>query len=133
MRAYFAKAKGTGILATADKAGKVDVAIYARPYVIDPKTVAFVMAENRSYANVCENPKAAYLFLEETQGYAGKRLYLTKTKEERDPARVKKLREDLAKDFGRAYCPADEVGTAFIVYFRIDAIRVLIGDAEEKP
>ncbi len=133
MKAYFAAAKGTGVLATADKAGNVNAAIYARPYVIDANTIAFVMADRRSYANVCENPKAAYLFVEETQGYAGKRLYLTRTGEETNPARVAKLRAEYAKEYGRAYCPADATGTAFLVYFRVDGIRALIGDAEEKP
>ena len=32
---YFEKAKGTGILATSSSDGDVDLAIYARPYVID--------------------------------------------------------------------------------------------------
>jgi hypothetical protein len=133
MKEYFTKATGTGVLATADAKGSVDIALYARPYVIDAKTVAFVMSDRRSRANLSANPKCAYLFVEEKQGYAGKRLYLTRTKEETDPARVKQLREEYAKEFGRAYCPADETGTAAIVYFRVDSIRALVGDAEEKP
>lgn len=133
MKAYFTTAKGTGVLATADKAGNVNAAIYARPYVIDADTVAFVMADRRSHANVCENPSAAYLFIEEAEGYAGKRLYLTKTGEETNPARVAKLRAEYAKEHGRAYCPADDAGTVFLVYFRIDAVRALVGDAEEQP
>lgn len=31
LRDYFENAKGTGVLATADADGKVDVAIYSRP------------------------------------------------------------------------------------------------------
>ncbi len=36
---YFATVKGTGILATSDSRGNVDIAIYARPYFIDEKTI----------------------------------------------------------------------------------------------
>jgi hypothetical protein len=38
---YFENTKGTGVLATADENGNVDVAIYARPHCQDEKTVAF--------------------------------------------------------------------------------------------
>ena len=34
---YFENTTGTGVLATADSNGNVDVAIYARPHVIDKK------------------------------------------------------------------------------------------------
>jgi hypothetical protein len=75
---YFEKTEGTGILGTADINGNVDAAIYARPHVIDEKTVAFIMNERLSYQNITANPKAAYLFLEDCPGYKGKRLYLSK-------------------------------------------------------
>jgi len=35
---YFDRAKGYGILATADATGKVNAAIYARPYFSDDNT-----------------------------------------------------------------------------------------------
>ena len=40
---YFDNAKGYGVLATADSAGKVNAAVYARPHVMDEKTVAFII------------------------------------------------------------------------------------------
>jgi len=56
---YFAKVKGIGVLGTADSEGKVDLAIYARPHVIDDQTVAFIMQDRHSHADVAANPHTA--------------------------------------------------------------------------
>jgi len=85
---YFENAKGIGVLATSDADGNVNLAIYARPYIISEETIAFSMLERRSFKNIQSNPKAAYMFVEETEGYKGKRLYLTKSGEETDPERI---------------------------------------------
>ncbi|UCG56282.1 MAG: pyridoxamine 5'-phosphate oxidase family protein [Phycisphaerales bacterium] len=119
---YFANKQGTGVLATSDSAGNVDVAIYARPYVIGEDTVAFSMTERLSYANVQSNPKAAYLFMERGEGYAGKRLYLTRTGEEKDPQRI----EEAKKQHSRTYNPEDT--HKHFVYFTVDKVRPLVGD-----
>ena len=84
---YFENAKGVGVLATADDEGKVNTAIYARPHFLDPNddnTLAFIMANRLCHANVQVNPHASYLFMEEGEEYTGKRLSLTKVKEETD-------------------------------------------------
>ena len=56
---YFKDAKGTGVLATSDAEGNVDIAIYSRPYIIEEKKVAFSMLERLSYANIQSNPDNA--------------------------------------------------------------------------
>jgi len=120
---YFENTKGVGVLGTADADGKVDVAIYARPHVIDEQTVAFIMADRLTHQNVQSNPHAAYLFKEEGKGYKGTRLFLTKTKEETDKARIDSFRRrkyDESKD-------KDE----YLVYFRIDKVLPLIGPGDE--
>jgi hypothetical protein len=122
LRDYFESAKGVGILATSDASGAVDVAIYARPYIIDDNTIAFSMLERLSYANISSNPHAAYMFLEDTEGYAGKRLYLTKVREETDSDRIKELKKKHSKIF-----KPDEINR-HLVYFTIDKIRPLVGD-----
>jgi len=122
---YFESTKGTGILATSDSDGNVDVAIYARPYVIDENTIAFSMLERLSYSNVRSNPKAAYMFIERGEGYAGKRLYLTEVGEEKDPERIKTIKQQHSK----TYSP-DETNK-HLVYFTVDKIRPLVGDKPE--
>ncbi|UCF15659.1 MAG: pyridoxamine 5'-phosphate oxidase family protein, partial [Phycisphaerales bacterium] len=69
---YFESVQGLGVLATADSDGMVDLAIYAKPTVIDETTVAFVMRERLSHQNLKTNPNAAYMFVEKGDRYTGK-------------------------------------------------------------
>jgi hypothetical protein len=120
---YFEKKKGRGVIATADSEGRVGVAVYARPHFIDEKTVAFIMADRLMHKNVQSNPHAAYLFLESGDKYVGKRLYLTKIKEEKDSDLIDKIRR---KERYPAY---DKYGdkTKYLVYFHVDKVLPLIG------
>jgi hypothetical protein len=119
---YFENTEGIGVLGTADTNGKVDLALYGRPHVVDEQTVAFIMADRLSYANVSANPQAAYLFVERGPGYKGRRLYLTKTAEESDPKQIKAMRREGRKghDYGDAL--------RHLVTFRVDQARSLTGD-----
>ena len=120
---YFESAKGTGILATADAAGDVDAALYARPHFVDEQTVAFIMADRLSHRNLQSNPHAAYLFVEHGEGYKGRRLHLTKVAEDTDPQKIQALR--------RRPLPAEcgvEGESRYLVHFRIDRVRPLVGD-----
>ena len=128
LRDYFQNTKGTGVLATADANGKVDVAIYSRPHFLadDDGEVAFIMNDRLSHENIDANPQAAYLFIEETAGYVGKRLFLTKTREEVDPEKIQALkRRKLPPE-----CDEGETKKRFLVHFRVDGIRPLIGTSE---
>jgi len=118
---YFENTVGTGVLATADSNGNVDVAIYARPHIIDEKTVAFIMNERLSYQNITSNPKAAYLFLENCPSYKGKRLYLTKIKEETDKYMINSIRRKSEKHHEGDL-------KKHLVYFRVDRTRALVGE-----
>ncbi|MCC6347825.1 MAG: pyridoxamine 5'-phosphate oxidase family protein [Nitrospirales bacterium] len=73
---YF-KSGGRGVLATAGADGRPNVALYAAPQVIDEETVVWGMGDGRSYANVRENPCAAYLYMAPGEGLSGIRLELT--------------------------------------------------------
>jgi len=120
---YFEKKKGRGVIATADSEGRVGVAVYARPHFIDEKTVAFIMADRLMHKNVQSNPHAAYLFLESGDKYVGKRLYLTKIKEEKNSALIDKIRR-------KESCPVydkyrDKI--RYLVYFHVDKVLPLIG------
>ena len=122
LREYFENTKGTGVLATADENGNVDVAIYARPHCQDEKTVAFIMNDRLSYKNISSNPKAAYLFLEDSAGYKGKRLYLTKITEESDKDKIDYIRRKTE----RHHTKSDE--EKHLVYCNVEKVRPLIGD-----
>ena len=128
LREYFNSAKGTGVLATADGNGKVNAAIYSRPHFLgeDDQEVAFIMNDYLSHDNVKSNSQAAYLFIEDTEGYDGKRLSLTKIREETDPARIHSIRRrNLPPE-----CDDDATKKRFLVHFHVDGIRPLIGTPE---
>ena len=118
---YFDKTKGTGILATSDADGKVNLAIYSRPYVIDENKIAFSMLDRRSYKNLQSNPKAAYMFIEQSEGRKGQRLYLVKTSEETNAALISKIKEQHKNRFSA------ESSGKHLVYFEITETRQLIG------
>ena len=48
--------KGMGVLATADREGKVNLAVYAQPHIVDAETVAFIMLDRLTHHNLQSNP-----------------------------------------------------------------------------
>ena len=121
---YFKTAKGTGMLATADRTGKVNVAVFASPHVMDEETIAFIMTDRSTHANLQSNPNAAYLFMEEEdKKYKGKRLYLTKIREEKDSPMLDSIRR---KEY------PELKGKEYLVYFRVDKVLPLIGTGAES-
>jgi hypothetical protein len=125
LKAYFENLKGVGVLATADKEGRVNTAIYSRPHFMEDGTIAFIMNDRLTHHNLTTNPHAAYLFKEDGAGYKGKRLFLTKVREEEDSELLYKLKR-------RAYpseAKADK-GTKFLVFFEITKELPLIGAGE---
>lgn len=123
LRNYFEGTQGRGVLATADSEGKVDVAVYSRPHVMDDGTAAFIMRERLTHENLKSNPHAAYLFMENGEKFVGKRLFLTKIKEEKDTDLVRSLRRRQYPDDGEPL---------YLVYFKIDKVLPLIGAADNK-
>ena len=122
MKDYFENAEGLGVLATADAQGKVDVAVFSRPHVMDEETVAFIMADRLSHKNLQSNPQAAYLFKESGEKYVGKRLFLTKVREEKDT--------DLLYQLQRRKYTKDEKGPKYLVFFHVDQVLPLIGSGQ---
>jgi hypothetical protein len=122
---YFENVQGIGILATANSNGIVDLAIYAKPYVIDDTTIAFIMRERLTHQNLKSNPRAAYMFVERGEGYAGKRIYLTKIREETNTSVVEMFR----KKQPEIYASYDD-SNKYLVLFRVDDIRPLVGDTK---
>jgi len=124
LKEYFENVNGLGVLSTADSNGIVDTAVYSRPHVMEDGTLAFIMRDRLTHENIQSNPHAAYLFKENGPGYKGKRLYLTKIREEQDSERIDSLsRRGRTSD-------QDKNESRFLVYFKIEKERPLVGDAE---
>lgn len=122
LKEYFEKASGHGVLATASGDGLPNQAVFARPHFMEDGTVAFIMPHKLTHKNLQENPRAAYLFMEGGPGYRGKRVYLTKLREEQDTELLYTLR--------RRIYPSDkgkQDGPRFLVFFRVDMTLPLIG------
>ena len=124
---YFEKAKGLGILGTADKDGKVNAALYAKPHFMEDGTIAFIMADRLTHRYIQANSKAVYLFVEKSEEhYSGKRLYLTRVKESEDLALIEELRRKR-----KCKCSGElKMEKSFLVYFQIDSVLPLVGDKE---
>jgi hypothetical protein len=119
---YFENTRGAGILATADSEGKVDLAIYTSPEVIDDNTIAFNMLERLSYKNLQTNPHAAYMFVEESSKWNGRRFYLTKISEQSGLERVRELRSR-----NMPLPDAAQMNKKFVC-FKVENIRPVVGD-----
>ncbi|MEJ5349512.1 MAG: pyridoxamine 5'-phosphate oxidase family protein [Desulfosoma sp.] len=124
LKAYFDQTKGFGVLATADAEGKVDVAVYARPHVMEDGTLGFIMKDRLTHHNLQSNPRAAYLFREDGGGYKGKRFFLKKVKESQDPELIESLRR-------KSYATRSEDPDTkeFAVFFTVEKELPLIGSA----
>jgi len=119
LKEYFENSEGNGILSTADGNGKVDAAIYSRPHIMDDGTIALIMRDRLTHLNLQSNPQACYLFIEKGPGYKGKRLFLTKVREEQD--------SELLQSLQRRQYINEKDEAKFLVFFKIDKELPLVG------
>jgi hypothetical protein len=122
---YFEKARGVGVLATADDKGQVNAAIYGRPHFMDEQTLAFIASDRLTRANLKKNPSAIFLFKEDAS-YKGFRLYLTKLREEKNSPLIEKIR----RNKHRVILPRNSAESKFLIYFQIRRILPLIGTGQ---
>ena len=122
---YFQNTGGTGVLATADRDGRVDAAIYSRPHIMEDESIAFIMRERLTLNNLQSNPYATYLFMEHGEHLKGMRLFLKKTGEDTDEELIAKMtRRNLSPERDKA------AGPKHIVYFSLERILTLVGPSE---
>ena len=119
LKDYFENTKGTGVMATANGDGKVDAAIYARPHFMEDGTLAVIMRDRLTHNNLQSNDSATFLFIEDGPGYKGKRLFLTKVREEQDSELLYSLR--------RRQYPTDKEEAKFLVFFKLEKELPLVG------
>ena len=121
LQEYFSGKAGIGVISTSNKNGEVNSAVYAKPHIVDKNTVAFIMRDKRTRANLHENSNASYLFTEHDHSFKGVRLYLKMTREDQD----REVIEALSR---RASVDAGEHIDRFLVSFSVDKALALIGD-----
>ena len=119
LKEYFENTEGSGVLSTADGDGKVDAAVYARPHFMEDGTIAMIMRDRLTHNNLQSNPHACYLFIEKGPGYKGKRLFLTKLREEQD--------SDLLQSLRRRQYIDEKDETKYLVFFKTEKVLPLVG------
>jgi len=110
---YFAKTRGRGFMATTNSNNEVNIAMYSAPKIQDDGTLAFGMTDRLTHANVTETGKAVYAF--STEHYGGVRLYLEKTREEKEGALIEQIRQEADKYVH----PGVGNLVKFVVYFNV--------------
>lgn len=125
LKEYFNNTKGTGILATADDTGRVDAAVYSRPHIMSDGTLAFIMRERLTLANLQNNPHATYLFMEQGSHLKGLRIFMKKTGQDQNEELIDRMtRRNLTPEEDTA------AGPKHIVYFSLEKILSLVGPNE---
>ncbi|MDF1552048.1 MAG: pyridoxamine 5'-phosphate oxidase family protein [Deferrisomatales bacterium] len=75
---HFERNRGTGFMATADKDGEVNIAVYSRRRVMEDGTLEFGMTDRLTHKNLQDSPKAACTFQE--HGFQGVGICLGKVR-----------------------------------------------------
>ena len=102
---YFNRQPRIGTLSTANREGKVDAAVFGSPRMTDEKTVVVGFGENRSLANLRENPHAVFLIMEPgatIMDWKGIRVYLQLAMLATSGPQFDAYRKEIAKVAGEA-------------------------------
>jgi hypothetical protein len=121
----FNKQTRIGALATTNKNGDVNAAVFGSPRMINEDTVVMAIGDNRSFRNLQENPKAAFIVVEPGGSpgqWKGVRLYLEVDSFERYGELLDSFREKIRKVAG------DKSANAIVaaLRFKITDVRPLI-------
>jgi hypothetical protein len=133
LRKYFNKQPRLGTLSTSDKNGKVNSAYFGSPRMVDEKTIFMGLGNNRTYANLQENPHAMFMIMEPGQtimDWKGVRIYVTMTECQTAGEKLDDMRAAIAKHGGEG---ASKMIHAAVT-FEIQEIRPLadFGQGWEK-
>jgi len=119
---YFNKQPRLGTLSTSGKDGKVNVAYFGSPRMVDEKTVVMGIGKNRTFANLQGNPHAVFMIMEPGKAiteWKGVRVYLRMKDCETSGETLDQIKAQIAQRAGEA--------AARIIYaavtFEVDEIR----------
>lgn len=113
---------GIGVMATADGEGNVNTAVYARPHIVDANTLVWGMSDGRSFHNLKQNPRAAYLLKQSGPGFRGARIALELLRIEAEGEMLEEIRRRTNEVVG----PGAGRAVSHAAWFRIVEIRPLI-------
>jgi hypothetical protein len=114
-----------GTLSTSDGKGKLNAGLFGSLRMVDEETVVMACGDNRSLANMRNNPKAVYLFFEpgtNPMDWKGARVYLEVVKMEGDGVLYDRLVEQVRAAAGDQAAS----GITAAITFRIENTRPII-------
>ena len=100
---YFNKQPRLGTLSTADSSGKVNSAYFGSPRMVDGKTIFMGLGNNRTFANLQENPNAVFMVMEPGKSimdWKGVRIYVTMIDCQTSGQKLDQLKAAVAKNAG---------------------------------
>ena len=121
----FNKRPRIGTLSTANRKGEVNVAVFGSPQMIDENTVVMGIGENRTLANLQENPHAVFIVMEPGKtlmDWKGVRVYLGVLAVETGGGFFELVKDNIAKAAGKA--AGDMIRAA--IRFKIAEVRPIV-------
>ena len=100
---YFNREDRLGVLATSAKSGEVDCAYFGSPRMIDESTVVVTLGDNKTLANLKQNPHACYFIMEPGKSimeWKGLRIYLKMIKYETQGETLEAMKKAIAATVG---------------------------------
>jgi hypothetical protein len=122
---FFNKQPRLGGLSTASKDGKPNIGYFLSPQMIDEKTVVMALGNNRTFANLRENPYAAFMIFEPgmvLSDWKGLRIYLKMKEFQTSGEKLEMMRSRVGQMAGEE--PAKMVHAA--VTFEVQEVRPLV-------
>jgi hypothetical protein len=126
---YFNKQPRMGCLSTSGKDGKVDVACYGSPRMVDDQTVVVALRKNRTFGNLQENPNAVFMIMEPGKTsleWKGIRVYLKMKGYETSGENLERARVHAAKAAGEEAAKALHA----VVTFAVEEVRPIIDSGQ---
>jgi hypothetical protein len=115
---YFNREDRLGVLATSAKSGEVDCAYFGSPRMIDESTVVVTLGDNKTLANLKQNPHACYFIMEPGKSimeWKGLRIYLKMIKYETQGETLEAMKKAIAERAGEAAAKMMQAAVTFSV------------------
>jgi len=122
---FFNKQPRLGGLSTASKNGKPNIAYFLSPHMIDEKTVIMSLGNNRTFANLLENPYAAFMIFEPGMAlsdWKGLRIYLKMKEYQTSGKKLEMMRAQVGQMAGAEAAK----GVHAAVTFEVQEVRPLV-------
>jgi hypothetical protein len=116
---YFNKQPRLGCLSTAGKDGKVNVAYFGSPRMIDEKTIVMGLGKNRTFNYLQENPYGVFMIMEPGKTpteWKGVRLYVNMVECHTEGPKLDAFRDQVARVAGDSAAKRIYASVAFEIY-----------------